>query len=80
MRRPLPVGLSPRSGRSFAPGRRFPVCRVDSAVIYTPLTAAPHSVGCEVTRGGPGGGGEDSPAGAAGEVKYSRYSLEFECA
>ena len=25
MRRPLPVGLSPRSGRSFAPGRHFPV-------------------------------------------------------
>ena len=24
MRRPLPVGLSPRSGRSFAPGRHFP--------------------------------------------------------
>ena len=40
MRRPLPVGLSPRSGRSFAPGRRFPVCGVDSAVIHPPDSSA----------------------------------------
>ena len=26
-------------------------------VALDPLTAAPHGVGCEVTRGGPGGGG-----------------------
>ena len=40
MRRPLPVGLSPRSGRCFAPGRRFPVCGVDSAVIHPPDSSA----------------------------------------
>ena len=54
MRRPLPVGLSPRSGRSLAPGRLF---RAALRAPNIPLTAAPHGVGCEVTRGDPGGGG-----------------------
>ena len=54
MRRPLPLGLSPRSGRSLAPGRLF---RAALRAPNIPLTAAPHGVGCEVTRGDPGGGG-----------------------
>ena len=50
-----PLGLSPRSGRSLAPGRLF---RAALRAPNIPLTAAPHGVGCEVTRGDPGGGGE----------------------
>ena len=62
MRRPLPLGLSPRSGRSLAPGRLF---RAALRAPNIPLTAAPHGVGCEVTRGDPGGGGEHSSAGVS---------------
>ena len=54
MRRPLPLGLSPRSGRTLAPGR---LLRAALRAPNIPLTAAPHGVGCEVTRGDPGGGG-----------------------
>ena len=58
MRRPLPLGLSPRSGRTLAPGRLLRAAlRAPNIPLTALLTAAPHGVGCEVTRGDPGGGG-----------------------
>ena len=73
MRRPLPLGLSPRSGRSLAPGRLF---RAALRAPNIPLTAAPHGVGCEVTRGDPGGGGGALFRRSSG--RSFRYSLVLE--
>ena len=72
MRRPLPLGLSPRSGRTLAPGR---LLRAALRAPNIPLTAAPHGVGCEVTRDDPGGGGEALSRRSSG--RSSRFSIVY---